>query len=79
MEKSNTSKFKVGDAVQLIDKPFNEYSKLVLSSMFLGKISGQKFIVVEAMDEDGDYLLQDMNGRLLWLNDNDLEPWEGIY
>lgn len=72
-------KFKVGDAVQLIDKPFNEYSKWVFSSMFLGKISGRKFIVVEAMDEDGDYVLQDMNGRLLWLNDNDLEPWEGIY
>lgn len=72
-------KFKVGDAVQLIDKPFNKYSKLVFSSMFLGKISGQKFIVVEAMDEDGDYHLQDMNGCLLWLNDNDLEPWEGIY
>lgn len=72
-------KFKVGDAVQLIDKPFNEYSELVFSSVFLGKISGQKFIVVEEMDEDGDYLLHDMNARLLWLNDNDLEPWEGIY
>lgn len=72
-------KFKVGDVVQLIDKPFNEYSKLVFSSMFLGKIMGQKFIVIEAMDEDGDYLLHDICGRLLWLNDNDLEPWEGIY
>ena len=72
-------KFKVGDAVQLIDKPFNEYSKLVFSSMFLGKIVGQKFIVIEAMDGDGDYLLRDICGRLLWLNDNDLEPWEGIY
>lgn len=72
-------KFKVGDAVQLIDKPFDEYSKLVFSSMFLGKISGQKFIVEEAMDGDGDYLLQDIGGRPLWLNDNDLEPWEGVY
>lgn len=72
-------KFKVGDAVQLIDKPFNEYSKLVFSSMFLGRISGQKFIVMEAMDEDGDYLLHDIGGQSLWLNDNDLEPWEGIY
>lgn len=72
-------KFKVGDAVQLIDKPFDEYSKLVFSSMFLGKISGQKFIVVGAMDGDGDYLLHDIGGHLLWLNDNDLEPWEGIY
>ncbi len=72
-------KFNIGDAVQLIDKPFNEYSELVFSSMFLGKISGQKFIVVEAMDKYGDYPLQDMNGRLLWLNENDLEPWEGIY
>lgn len=72
-------KFNVGDAVQLIDKPFNEYSKLVFSSMFLGKIMGQKFIVIEAMDEDGDYHLHDIGGRSLWLNDNDLEPWEGIY
>lgn len=72
-------KFKVGDAVQLIDKPFNEYNKLVFSSMFLGRISGQKFIVMEAMDGDGDYHLHDMNGLSLWLNDNDLEPWEGIY
>lgn len=72
-------KFKVGDAVQLIDKPFNEYSKLVFSSMFLGKISGQKFIVVEAMDRDGDCHLHDMMGYSFWLNDNDLEPWEGIY
>ena len=72
-------KFKVGDAVQLIDKPFNEYGALVINSIFLSKISGQKFIVVEAMDEDGDYHLHDMNGLSLWLNDNDLEPWEGIY
>lgn len=72
-------KFKVGDAVQLIDKPFNEYGKLVFSSMFLRRISGQKFIVAEAMDGDGDYLLHDISGRLLWLNDNDLEPWEGVY
>lgn len=73
-------KFKVGDAVQLIDKPFNEYNnKLVFSSMFLGKISGRKFIVVQAMDGDGDYLLRDTNGYSLWLNDNDIEPWEGIY
>ena len=72
-------KFKVGDAVQLIDKPFNEYSKLVFSSRFLGQISGQKFIVAEAMDGDGDYLLHDIRGQSLWLNDDDLEPWEGIY
>ena len=72
-------KFKVGDAVQLIDKPFNEYGALVINSVFLSKISGQKFIVVEAMDDDDDYHLHDMNGRSLWLNDNDLEPWEGIY
>lgn len=73
-------KFKVGDAVQLIDKPFNEYNnKLVFSSIFLGKIRGQKFIVVEAMDGDGDYHLRDIDGYSLWLNDNDLEPWEGIY
>lgn len=72
-------KFKVGDAVQLIDKPFNEYSKLVFSSMFLGRIMGQKFIVIKAMDKDGDYLLHGIGGRPLWLNDNDLEPWEGIY
>ena len=72
-------KFKVGDAVQLIDKPFNEYGALVINSIFLSKISGQKFIVVEAMDEDGDYHLHDMNGLSLWLNDNDLEHWEGIY
>ena len=72
-------KFKVGDAVQLIDKPFNEYSKLVFSSMFLGQIVGQKFIVAEPMDNDGDYLLHDIRGQSLWLNDDDLEPWEGIY
>ena len=72
-------KFNVGDAVQLIDKPFNEYSKLVFSSMFLGRISGQKFIVAEPMDNDGDYLLHDIRGQSLWLNDDDLEPWEGIY
>ena len=72
-------KFKVGDALQLIDKPFNEYGALVINSIFLSKISGQKFIVVEAMDGDGDYHLYDMNGLSLWLNDNDLEPWEGIY
>ena len=72
-------KFKVGDAVQLIDKPFNEYSSLVFSSMFLGRISGQKFIVAEPMDNDSDYLLHDIRGQSLWLNDDDLEPWEGIY
>ncbi len=72
-------KFKVGDAVQLIDKPFFEYGALVINSIFLSKISGQKFIVARAMDEDGDYLLLDIGGCPLWLNDNDLEPWEGIY
>lgn len=72
-------KFKVGDAVQLIDKPFNEYGSLVINSIFLSKISGQKFIVAEAMDGDGDYHLHDVNGYSLWLNESDLEPWEGIY
>ncbi len=73
------SKFKVGDAVQLIDKPIYEYSALVINSMFLHNIKGQKFVVAGVADNNGDYPLYDVCGRMIYLNDNDLEPWEGIY
>lgn len=70
-------KFNVGDAVQLIDK--HEYSALVINSMFLNMIRGRKFIVARAADDNDDYLLRDEYGRDIFLNGNDLEPWEGIY
>ena len=72
-------KFNVGDAVQLIDKPICEYSALVINSMFLHKIEGQKLVIAGVADDDGDYPLYDMCGRMIYLNANDLEPWEGIY
>lgn len=72
-------KFNVGDAVQLADKPIYEYSALVINSMFLHKIEGQKLVVAGVADDDGDYPLYDMSGRMIFLNINDLEPWEGIY
>lgn len=72
-------KFNVGDAVQLIDKPIYEYSALVINSMFLSMIRGHKFIVARSADYNNDYLLRDEYGYDIFLNDSDLEPWEGIY
>lgn len=72
-------KFNVGDAVQLVDKPIYEYSALVVNSMFLHKIEGQKLVVAGVADDNDDYPLYDMYGRMIYLNDNDLESWEGVY
>lgn len=76
------SKFKVGDAVQLTDKPFDEYSGLVTSlpPMFAHMIAGIKLIVEKEADEYGDYFLRHASeNKPLWLNEIDIEPWEGIY
>lgn len=72
-------KFNIGDAVQLVDKPIYEYSALVINSIFLHKVLGQKLIVAGVADDDGDYPLDDICGRMIYLNVNDLEPWEGVY
>ena len=72
-------KFKVGDEVQLIDKPLEEYdNRLVVNAVFKSMVEGKKLIVVANEDEDGDYHLRDTDGKPLYLNVNDIEPWEGI-
>ena len=71
-------KFKVGDVVQLAWKPYSEYSPLVISSMFMHFVSGKKLTVVEGADEAGDYYLMDCDSKTLWLNENDIEAWDGV-
>ena len=70
-------KFKVGDAVQLAWKPYSEYSPLVISSMFMHFVSGKRLTVIHEADKDGDYHLMDGDGKTLWLNENDIEAWDG--
>ena len=71
-------KFKVGDAVQLAWKSMDEYSYLVLNSVFARLIRGEKLTVIEEVDKDGDYHLMDRNDKTLWLNENDIEAWDGV-
>ena len=71
-------KFKVGDAVQLAWKPVNEYSRLVISSIFASFLRGKRLTVIEDIDESGDYHLMDGAGKTLWLNENDIVAWDGV-
>ena len=64
--------------MQLIDKPFKEYSELVIHPMFASFVSGKKLLVIEPEDEDGCCHLCDEEGKELWLLHNDIELWDGV-
>lgn len=69
-------KFKVGDAVQLAHKPIHEYSPLVINDTFRLYLEGKRLVVEDDSDEEGDYLLVDGHGGLLFLTENDIEAWD---
>lgn len=71
-------RYNQGDFVQLIDKPFKEYSELVIHPMFASFVSGKRLMVIEPEDKDGHYHLCDGDGKELWLDRNDIEPWDGV-
>ncbi len=75
---TKTGKYNWGDFVQLIDKPFKEYSELVVHPMFASFVSGERLLVIEPEDEDGCCHLCDEEGKELWLLHNDIELWDGV-
>ena len=75
---TEAKKYNKGDFVQLVFKPFEEYSWLVIHPMFVHFVSGKKLMVIESEDEDGHYHLRDKDGRELWLDRNDIEPWDCV-
>ncbi len=75
---TKTGKYNWGDFVQLIDKPFKEYSELVVHPMFASFVSGKRLLVIEPEDEDGCCHLCDEEGKELWLLHNDIELWDGV-
>lgn len=68
-------KFKIGDCVRLAKKPFDKYSDLVLNTKFLRRIDGEKLVVIDEADEDGDYYLMSENKGRCYLNEGDIEAW----
>lgn len=75
---TKTGKYNSGDFVQLVFKPFEEYSELVINPMFAHFVSGKKLMVIEPEDEDGYCHLCDEEGKELWLLHNDIELWDGV-